>query len=133
MSLAASMRSLVEDIQASTKDRHTFVGDTIKDVKELLTRFDKEQADIVKELKEMAAEVKKFLTHSEKARKEDFAVMMEDIAVRLDEIGKWQKDIRKDTRELVKEFADERKKAREYWLSLRGGHRKPGRPREKEE
>lgn len=126
------MKGLVEDIQASAKDRHTFVRATVKDVEALLVRFNKEQEDVVKELKEMAAEVKKFLTHSEKARKEDFAVMMKDIAARLEDISKWQKDVRKDARELVKEYAADQKKAREYWLSL-GGHRKPGRPKKEEE
>lgn len=128
MSLATSMKDLVEDIQASTTERHAFVRDMTKDVKELLARFDKEQEDLVKELKKMAEEVKKFLSHSEKARKEDFAEVMKDIAVRLDDIRKWQKDVRKNARELVKEYAADQKKAREYWLSL-GDHRKPGRPK----
>ena len=127
MSVATSMKGLVEDIRASTTERQAFVRDMTKDVKELLARFDKEQEDLVKELEKMAEEVKKFLAHSEKARKEDFAEVMKDIAVRLDEIRKWQKDVRKDARELIKEYAADQKKAREYWLSLseRG---KPGRP-----
>ena len=58
MSLATSMKSLVEDIRASTQDRHVFVKDIVKDVKELLAQFDKEQEDIAN-LKEMAAELKK--------------------------------------------------------------------------
>ena len=127
MSVATSMKDLVEDIKASTTERHAFVRDMTKDVKELLARFDKEQEDLVMELKKMAEEVKKFLAHSEKARKEDFAEVMKDIAVRLDDIRKWQKDVRKDARELIKEYAADQKKAREYWLSL-GGYRKPGHP-----
>jgi len=132
MSLATSMKGLVEDIQASTHDRHAFVKGIVKDVKELLTQFDKEQEDVAKELKEMAAELKKFLAHGEKTRKEDFAARMKDIASRLEEIGKWQKDVRKGARELIKEYADDQKKAREYWLSL-GGHRKPEQPKKEEE
>lgn len=123
MSVATSMKDLVEDIKVSTHERHAFVKDMTKDVKELIARFDKEQEDLVKELKEMAAEVKKFLAHGEKARKEDFGVMMKDIAARLEDISKWQKDVRKGARELVKDYAADQKKAREYWLSL-GGHRK---------
>ncbi len=131
MSLATSMKDLVEDIQASTTERHAFVRDMTKDVKELLSRFDKEQQDVRKELKELAAEIKKFLAHSENARKEDFAAMMKDITGRLNEISKCQKDVRKDARELVKEYAADHKKAREYWLSL-SEHSKPGRPRKEE-
>ena len=130
MSVATSMKDLVEDIKASTTERHAFVRDMTKDVKELLVRFDKEQENLVRELKEMAEEVKKFLAHSEKARKEDFAEVMKDIAVRLDDIRKWQKGVRKDARELVKEYAADQKKAREYWLSL-SEHRKTGRPKKK--
>ena len=125
------MKGLVEDIQTSTRDRRVFVRDVVKDVKELLARFNKEQEDIRKELKEMAAEVKRFLAHGEKARKEDFAVMMKDIAVRLEDISKWQKDVRKDARELVREYTADNKQAHEYWMSL-SGHRKPGRPEKKE-
>ena len=131
MSLATSMKDLVEDIQTSTHERHAFVRDIVKDIKELLARFDREQQGIRKELKELAEEIKKFLAHSENARKEDFAVMMKDITGRLDEISKWQKDVRKDARELIKEYAADQKKAREYWLSL-GGHKKPGRPGKEE-
>ena len=132
MSVATSMKNLVEDIQTSTRDRHAFVKGTAKDVKELLTRFNKEQEDIVKELKEMAADVRIFLANSEKVRKEDFAEVMKNIAARLSDIKKWQKDVRKDARELVKEYAADQKQAREYWLSL-GDHRKSGRPEQKKE
>ncbi len=125
MSLAASMKDLVEDIRFSTEDRHAFVKNVTKDVKELIARFDKE-------LEEMAKDLRHFLANSEKARKEDFAAMMKDIAARLEDISKWQKDIRKGARELIKEYAADQKKAREYWLSL-SEYRKPGRPKEKKE
>lgn len=134
MSLATSMKNLVEDIQVSAQDRRAFVKDTTKDVKEILVRFDKEQEDIVKEIKEMAKNLRNFLANSEKARKEDFAVVMKDIAARLEDISKWQKDVRRDAKELIKEYAADQKKAREYWLSLSKG-RKPGHSKkgEKEE
>ena len=83
MSVATSMKDLVEDIQASTHERHAFVKDMTKDVKELLARFDKEQEDLGGELKKMATEVKGFLANSEKTRKEDFVVIMKDVAGRL--------------------------------------------------
>ena len=124
MSLAASMKDLVEDIRFSTEDRHAFVKNVTKDVKELIARFDKE-------LEEMAKDLRHFLANSEKARKEDFAAMMKDIAARLEDISKWQKDVRKDARELVKEYAADQKKAHEYWMAL-GGHRKAGRPKKDE-
>ena len=124
MSLATSMKGLVEDIQVSTSERRAFVKDVTKDVKELLARFNKEQEDIVVELK-------RFLANSEKTRKEDFAAVMKDIAAQLENISKRQKDVRKDARDLVKEYAADHKKAREYWLSL-AGHRKAGRPKKEE-
>ena len=89
-----------------------------KDVQGLLAQFNKE-------LKELAQEIKKFLATSEHARKEDFGAMMKDIAERLGEISKSQKDIRKDARELVKEYATDHKKASELWLSLSGHGKKP--------
>ena len=124
MSLATSMKDLVEDIQASTAERHIFVKDMTKDVKELLSHFDKE-------LEEMAKDLRHFLANSEKVRKEDFVEVMKDIAVRLDDIRKWQKDVRKNAKDLIKEYAVENKKAREAWLSL-SGHRKPGHTKKEE-
>ena len=121
MSLATSMKDLVEDIQASTKDRHAFVKDMSKDVKELIARFGKE-------LEEMAKDLRHFLANSEKARKEDFVEMMKDIAEKLGDISKWQKNVRKDARELVKEYAVDNKKAHEYWMSL-SKHPKASRPK----
>ena len=118
MSLATSMKDLVENIQVSTSDRHAFVKGMSKDVQGLLAQFNKE-------LKELAQEIKKFLATSEHARKEDFGAMMKDIAERLGEISKSQKDIRKDARELVKEYATDHKKASELWLSLSGHGKKP--------
>lgn len=127
MSLATSMKDLVENIQVSTKDRHAFIKDMSKDVKDLLAQFNQEREDMIKELKELAQEVKRFLATSEKARKEDFGVMMKDIARRLDEISETQKNVRKDARELVKEYATDHKKAGEYWFSLSGHGKKPAR------
>jgi|GEM_PF-5015108 len=132
MSIAASMKSLVEDIQVSKGERHAFVKDMTKDVKDLLVQFDKERENLVKELEKMAAEVKSFLAHGEKARKEDFAATMKDIAARLEDISKCQKGVRKDARELVKEYRADNKKAKEYWLSL-SSQKKAGRPSKKEE
>ncbi|MFH1030864.1 MAG: hypothetical protein V1770_06450 [bacterium] len=125
MSLATSMKNLVDNIHASKTERHSFVKDMSKDVKELLARFNKEQEDLIKELKEMSAEVKKFLANGEKtrkegekARKEDFVAMMGTITARLEDIAKWQKDVRKDAQKLIKECAADLKKAKEYWFSL---------------
>ncbi len=148
MSLASSMKNLVDDIHSSKTERHAFVKDMSKDVKVLLARFNKEQDDLVKELKEMSAEVKKILADGEKARKEgekmrkeDFTAMMEDITARLADISKWQKDVRKDAQKLIKECATDLKKAREYWHSLLGtevrekqeGHGKQGRLKKEHE
>ena len=112
------MRDLVADIKVGTQERHVFVGGVVKDVKGLLARFERERGDVRKEIKELAAEIKKFLAESEKARGADFGVMMKDIAERLDSIKKWQHGVRKDTRDLMKEYAADSQKARDLWTSL---------------
>ncbi|MEK7121741.1 MAG: hypothetical protein AAB857_03470, partial [Patescibacteria group bacterium] len=69
MSLALSMKSLVEDIKSSRSDRHAWVKDSRHETRALIARFGKE-------LKEMAADLKKFLAESEDSRKEDFGIIM---------------------------------------------------------
>lgn len=118
MSLALQMKSLVEDIRSGTAERHAFVRESRKDTETLLTRFDKEQKDIALALKEMAADLKKFLTESESSRKEDFGIVMKNIRKDLGDIKARQNEVRKDARALVKEYATDSAKAREYWLSL---------------
>lgn len=125
MSLTASMKSLVEDISASTRERHSFIKEVVQDVQALLERFKKEHKDLSIEIKEKAKEVKNFLATGEKTRKEDFAEVMEDINNRLSEIHKWQKEvradaqtIRKDAQTLIKEYSDDLKEARNIWHSL---------------
>lgn len=118
MSLALSMKSLVEDIRSSSSERHSFVRENGKDTKALLARFDKEQKAIGAELKEMAADLRKFLAESESSRKEDFGIIMKSIKKDLGDIKARQNEVRKDARALVKEYAADFAKAREYWLSL---------------
>lgn len=125
MSLTASMKNLVEDISASTKDRHNFVRGVMQDVsgikkdaQALLERFRKEHKDLSIEIKEKAKEVKNFLASGEKARKEDFAGVMEDINNCLTEVHKWQKEVRADAQTLIKEYGDDLKEARNVWRSL---------------
>ena len=118
MSLATSMKNLVEDIRSSIQDRHVFLKDSRALVRDLLARFGIERQDLIKELKEMAREVKNFLDNNEKVRKEDFAAVMENVNTRLDEIRQQQKDIRQESQELIKEYTADREKAGEYWRSL---------------
>ena len=132
MSVATSMKNLVEDIQVSRGERHTFIKDMTKNVKELLVQFNKEQEDLRKELKKMAEDLKHFLANSEKSRKEDFAATMKDITARLEGISREQNNVRKDARELIKEYGADNKKAKEYWLSL-SGSKKSGHSPKKEE
>ena len=104
MSLATSMKNLVEDIRSSIQDRHVFLKDSRTLVRDLLARFGIERQDLIKELKN-------FLDNSEKVRKEDFAAVM-------DEIRQQVKDIRQESQELIKEYTADREKAGEYWRSL---------------
>ena len=118
MSLALSMKSLVEYIRSSKSDRYSFVSEVKKDTKILLARFDKEQEAIGAELKEMAADLRKFLAESESSRKEDFGIIMKSIKKDLGDIKTRQNEVRKEARASVKEYAADFAKAREYWLSL---------------
>ena len=111
MSLALSMKSLVEDIKSSRSDRHAWVKDSRHETRALIARFGKE-------LKEMAADLKKFLAESEDSRKEDFGIIMKSIKKDLADIKARQNEVRKEARSLVKEYAADSAKAREYWLSL---------------
>ncbi len=116
MSLALSMKSLVEDIRSSRSDRHAWVKDSRNETRALISRFDKE-------LKEMAADLRKFLADSEASRKEDFGIVMKNIRESLKDIKDRQAEVRREARALIKEYAADSAKAREYWLSLT---RKPG-------
>lgn len=111
MSLALSMKSLVEDVRSSRSDRHAWVKDSRNETRALISRFDKE-------LKEMAADLRKFLADSEASRKEDFGIVMRNIRGSLKDIKDRQAEVRKETRALIKEYAVDSTKAREYWLSL---------------
>jgi len=95
MAWAQDIKSLVSDIKTSTRDRIKFVKDNQKDTRDLLARFDKE-------LKEMAADLKEFLSKSEKDRMADFHKMMRDIQARV-------KNIFGDTGELLARFDKELK------------------------
>lgn len=111
MSLALQMKSLVEDIKSGTAERHAFVRENRNDTRALIAGFDKE-------LKEMAADLKKFLAESESSRKEEFGIIMKNIKKDLGDIKARQNEVRKEARDLVKEYAADSAKAREYWLSL---------------
>jgi len=104
MAWAQEMKSLVSDIKTSTKDRLRFVKDNQQGTHELLARFDKE-------LKEMAADLKEFLSKSEKDRMADFSKMMEDIQARV-------KSIFGDTGELLARFDKELKELKEMVKDL---------------
>jgi len=95
MAWAQEMKSLVSDIKTSTRDRLQFVKNNQQDTADLLSRFDKE-------LKEMAADLKGFLSKSEKDRMADFHRIMSDI-------HKAIKDIFGDTGELLARFDKELK------------------------
>lgn len=95
MAWATEMKSLVSDIKTSTRDRIKFVKNNQKDTQDLLARFDTE-------LKEMAADLKEFLSKSEKDRMVDFSKMMKDIQERV-------KSIFGDTGELLARFDKELK------------------------
>ena len=95
MAWAQEMKSLVSDIKTSTRDRLKFVKNNQQDTHDLLARFDKE-------LEEMAADLKAFLSKSEKDRMADFGKMMKDIQARV-------KSIFGDTGELLGRFDKELK------------------------
>ena len=103
MAWAAEMKSLVSDIKTSTRDRLNFVKDNQKDTHDLLARFDKE-------LKEMAADLRAFLSKSEKDRMADFHKMIKDIQARVKSIFGDTHDLLtrfdKELREMAKDLKD---------------------------
>lgn len=111
MSLATSIRSLVEDIKTSKNERQTFVKDTARHTHELLGRFNKELHETARELKEAASDLKKFLANSEKNRQANFIAFWKTLLTRLT-------DLRNRTRALLKEYNSDRSGAHKIWFSL---------------
>ncbi len=95
MAWATEMKNLVGDIKTSTRDRLRFVKDNQKDTHDLLARFGQE-------LKEMAADLKAFLSKSEKDRMTDFHKMITAIQAQV-------KCIFGDTHDLLARFDKELK------------------------
>lgn len=132
MSLAGSMKTLVDDISASTRQRHAFitdieeeVADLRKETQDLIARFKKEHEDLIAEIEAGAKELHISLAANEKERKEDYSQLMKEIGASLSDIRKWQNQVRKDAQELMKdaqelmkEFAGDIKEARVHWRSL---------------
>ena len=131
MSIATSMKSLVDGINTSIKERETFVQDLVKDVHALKARYQKELDDLRADLKANAKDLHGFLASNEKGRKEDFSALMGEIQKGLQEITKWQADVRgdthallKETRTMMEEYSDDIKEARAHWQSVKRGEGK---------
>ncbi len=90
--------TMITAIRARVKD---IKGDTAK----LLVQFDKE-------MKELASELKDFLSKSELNRMADFRAMMKDIT---ETVG----TIRRTTKGLLYDYKAERKEAAGYWSALK--------------
>ena len=103
MAWAAELKNLVEDIQSSTTARVKFVKDVKKDTKDLLTDYDKQLAEMAKDLKD-------FLAKSELTRMEEFKTMMKEITGRVNSIKKDSADLLarydKELKELALELKD---------------------------
>jgi len=95
MAYAQELKNLVADIKTSHRDRTKYVADVKDDTHELIARFQGE-------LKEMARDLKDFLTKSETTRKKDFDVIIGAIRARI-------KDIKGDTAGLLAQFDKEMK------------------------
>jgi len=113
-----SFKEMITTIQVKIEDIR-------KETANLRTRF-------VKEHEEMAADLKKFLSKSETARKEEFAAMWKDVTDRVQAIREETKDLvahlRKENEELASEVKEllakvdrDMKKAKAAWAKVYGG------------
>ncbi|MBU4482472.1 hypothetical protein KKC16_03425 [Patescibacteria group bacterium] len=95
MAYAQELKNLVAEIKNSHRDRTKYVKDVKDDTHKLIAQFQRE-------LKEMAADLKNFLSKSEETRKKDFETMIRAIRARV-------KDIKGDTADLLAQFDKEMK------------------------
>ena len=103
MAWATELKNLVEDIQSSTVARARFVRDVKKDTKDLLADYDKQLAEMAKDLKD-------FLSKSELTRMEEFKAMMHEINGRIKAIEKDTADVLEDSNKLMAQYKTELKK-----------------------
>lgn len=68
-------------------------------------------AQVQKELKDMAQDLKKFFADSEDTRKANFTAMMKEIAKRVE-------SVRGETKEMMRDYNTEHKEATGHWASL---------------
>lgn len=108
MSVTEGMKSIVEGIKVAGKERHRFVADVRQETKGLLTRFDRE-------LKEMAADLRKLLETSEKTRLEDFQTIMREIESRLRALRARTAEVQREAQGWIKECHTDQAGARKVW------------------
>ena len=104
MSVSDGMKHIISGIQGAARERHVFVEDVRKSTKELLQ-------SIQRDLKEMAADLRKFLDSSEQARKEEYQATMKEIAARL-------RGISRDTQSWLKECNRDQAAAHAAWQAF---------------
>ncbi|MBU4370205.1 hypothetical protein KKG58_05685 [Patescibacteria group bacterium] len=104
--LAKSENARMTDFRSMIKGIQDRVEEIEADSRKLLAQFDKEMA-------EMSKDLKAFLAKGENERMADFRVMAKDIQARITEIFR-------DTKGLLGEYKEERKRAAGYWASLGG-------------
>lgn len=93
MAWAQEMKNLAADIKSSHKHRTASINDIKGEAHNILREADEFMGKVSAELKEMAAELKKFLFKSEGERKENFEAMMAEIRAKIKEIKGNVKDL----------------------------------------
>jgi hypothetical protein len=115
MAWATEMGSLVGNIKSSHTSRTRFVNDVKKDAEAIQQAGRDLIADHQEFLKDMANELRSFLSTSESTRKADFKALMGGITSDLEVLGKRVVSV-------LDGYASERKIAASAWASLPERH-----------
>lgn len=103
------MGTLVHRIKSSHRRRIGFLNDSKRNTQAILGSARELMASHRKSLKEMASDLRDFLSHSEASRKSDYKKMMEHIHSDIQKIQSRVKEVQGDAREVQKnarEFVD---------------------------
>ncbi len=127
--------AMMKGIQADIKKLQKETADIQEDARGLIARFQRE-------LKQLATDLKAFLSKGEHLRMEDFKDMMRTINSDIEALRKATASVRKDAVNLVGGFAKERHEAAAAWATLGGkragaraaapdgpAHKRRGRPK----
>lgn len=111
-----TVHASLEDVRKDSKDARHAGKTIIKDAQALL-------ANISKDNKEQAKELREELKKSDHHRKTEFKTMMGDIQEDLKDVKHDSDEARKDAKDMVSRYHHSRMSAQKHWASLSAGHK----------